>query len=97
MPMADLKVQQGQTIYDLAIQAYGSVEGVFQLIEDNDWLDLESTPTVGKKVVVKGDFIDEPTANYVDRYQVVPANGDGDNPFAGAFSDGYSDGFNTGE
>jgi hypothetical protein len=35
--MTKIQVEQGQTIFDIALQYYGSLEGLSYLIEDNDF------------------------------------------------------------
>lgn len=40
--MAQYKVRSGQNIYDIALALYGSVEGIFPLLAQNEWLTLET-------------------------------------------------------
>lgn len=70
----ELKVQIDQTIYDLAIQAYGSVEGVFLLMKDNPNLNLMDAPVPGEKVYVRDESLNAEVENYVMVKKVVPAN-----------------------
>lgn len=48
-------VLPGQNIYGIALREYGSYEGVFLLLEDNNWLDagLDSILVPGQKLIIK--------------------------------------------
>lgn len=45
--MAQYKVRSGQNIYDVALTLHGSVEGIFDLLASNDWLNMETRLTYG--------------------------------------------------
>lgn len=45
--MAQYKVRSGQNIYDVAMTLYGSVEGIFDLLVSNKWLNLETQLSYG--------------------------------------------------
>lgn len=40
--MAQYKVRSGQNIYDVALTLYGSIEGIFDLLASNTWLDINT-------------------------------------------------------
>ena len=40
--MAQYKVRNGQNIYDVALTLYGSIEGIFDLLISNEWLNMET-------------------------------------------------------
>jgi len=88
--MAEIVVRENQTPYDLAIEAYGSVEGVFQLMDDNPWISLDAMPDVGRRVVVNGEALNAEVKDYLTRKKIEPANGGGNDPGVSAFSDGYN-------
>lgn len=48
--MPQYTVRSGQNIYDVALTLYGSVEGIFYLLAQNKWLDLDTTLTSGQKL-----------------------------------------------
>lgn len=50
--MRNVIVTYGQTIFDIAIQEYGTYEGVFLLMEDNN-LGLDSEITAGEMLLVR--------------------------------------------
>lgn len=45
--MAQYKVRTGQNIYDVALTLYGSVEGIFDLLASNKWLNMETKLSYG--------------------------------------------------
>ena len=45
--MAQHIVKPNQNIFDVAIERYGSIEGVFDLLISNDWLDMSTDLTPG--------------------------------------------------
>lgn len=45
--MAQYKVQGGQTIWDIAIQLYGSIEGAFDLFMSNPKLNMTTDLKAG--------------------------------------------------
>lgn len=45
--MAQYKVRSGQNIYDVALTLYGSVEGIFDLLASNSWLNMETQLSYG--------------------------------------------------
>ena len=53
--MKEIKTVFGQTLYDLAIQEYGHLDGFFLLLEDNEGIinDLSETPPAGTRVLIR--------------------------------------------
>ena len=45
--MAQYKVRSGQNIYDVALTLYGSIEGIFDLLISNEWLNMETQLSYG--------------------------------------------------
>jgi len=69
--MRQVIVQQGQTIVDIALQEYGSVEGLFALLEANQTLDLDSQLEPGQKVLVREeDVVNSDIVNYYQRNNI---------------------------
>ena len=88
--MAEIRVRENQTPYDVAIEAYGSVAGVFQVMKDNPWITLEEMPEVGRRVLVTAEPINREVTEYLQRKKISPTNGGGADPFTSAFSDGFN-------
>lgn len=55
--MAQYKVRSGQNIYDVALSLYGSVEGIFDLLASNNWLNMETQLTYGMVLNYHEEFI----------------------------------------
>jgi len=69
--MKQVIVQQGQTIVDIALQEYGSVEGLFAFLEANQNLDLDSQLEPGQKVLVREeDVVNSDIVNYYQRNNI---------------------------
>jgi len=69
--MRQVIVQQGQTIVDIALQEYGSVEGLFAFLEANQTLDLDSELEPGQKVLVREeDVVNSDIVNYYQRNNI---------------------------
>lgn len=68
--MDSVVVIEQQSILDIAIQQYGSVEGVVNLITDNANLTFNSNITPGLKLVVSNEAIDTDIVNYFRRKQL---------------------------
>lgn len=61
--MKTILVRSGQTIFDIALQYYGDIEGLKYLLEDNDGLDL-SVPLLPKqKIQIRNSIINKPVVN----------------------------------
>lgn len=68
-------VIDGQTIYDIAIQFYGSIDGVFLLLQDNPTLNgLDTILTAGQKLKIKSDAIDADAVEYFKKNNIVPCS-----------------------
>jgi hypothetical protein len=60
-------VQSGQTLFDIALQEYGSIAGVFQLADDNGIDNITDELAVGSVLIVSDEFI--VNKNIVDFYK----------------------------
>lgn len=59
----NITIQQGQTLLDIALQEYGSVDGVIMLMRDNG-LELDAELTPGTSLVVRNTPINLAVKNY---------------------------------
>lgn len=55
--MAQYKVRSGQNIYDVALSLYGSVEGIFDLLASNKWLNMETPLSYGMILNYHEEFV----------------------------------------
>lgn len=75
--MAKYIVKQGQNIYDVALQLYGSIEGLFDLLITNENLSLNDDLTPGQELEYHDYFIvNRPIKNEIDNNKYVVANGE---------------------
>ncbi len=73
--METIKPQENQNIFDMALQEYGSIEGLFDLMDDNQINEADSTLTVYNDLTI----ISTPTKRdikefYISR-SIKPATG----------------------
>lgn len=72
--MKKLVVQGNQTPYDIALQEYGSAEGIFLLMKDNPGkiTSIDCGVEAGTILRIDSPVIDEQVKTYYDRYGVNP-------------------------
>lgn len=58
-----VEVKKGQTIFDLALQYYGSVNAVATILEDNE-IYLETSLPEGSKIVIRSTVEDQSIVDY---------------------------------
>lgn len=69
---------ENQTVWDLALQYMGSVEGVFDILALNAFLRLDIALAEGQEVFIPDTILNEEVVNYYDRYSIIPATGTGE-------------------
>jgi len=77
-----------QSVFDLAIQEYGSIEGVFELMAANPSLELDSDIESGSIVKLEGDVSSYPVVEQYNKYSIAPATGNIDGLLAYCENDG---------
>ena len=55
--MATYIVKPNQNIFDVALHLYGSIEGLFDLLITNDWLNMTTDLETGMEIEYHEDFI----------------------------------------
>lgn len=71
------KTIKGQNIYDVSVQLYGSIEGVFDLLMVNDWLDMNIVFS-GEEVQYHTDYIqNEEIVDYLNDNNISVVHGNG--------------------
>jgi len=87
--MKKVTVQKQQNIIDLAIQEYGSIEGLIQLAKDND-LSLDEDMVAGAMLEVNESKINnQPLVDYFKQRDIIIATGVSD--FIGVNTGGIFD------
>lgn len=86
-------VKNGQTIFDICLQEYGSPEAVFQLITDNNLEGINANLIAGQELVITGDPFTKNVVEYYKLNNIFPASLDIDDVVEGtdaAFSEDFS-------
>ncbi len=89
-------IEKGQTLYELSVQHYGSVEGLFLLMNDNNISSVNHSLQVGDKLKIKSEAIDQSIVDYYTKNSIVVNSGFNTPIITGvtrAFSSGFSTGF----
>lgn len=75
--MGKYVVTNGQNLYDVALDLYGSIEGIVDLLMNNTGLSLADDLRAGDKLVYTDDFaINADVVAYNHQHGIVPANGE---------------------
>jgi hypothetical protein len=72
--MKKVKVLNNQTIWDIALQEYGDVTGVFQILTDNPSIDLDTDLTEGTILYINGEPLNQDVVSYYKEKEIKPAN-----------------------
>jgi hypothetical protein len=77
--MKEIKTHFSQSIFDLAVQYYGSIDAVWNIIDDNNLSDgLDTDLTGGQILRIRTDVEFNTTAEYFSRFSQVINNSDYD-------------------
>jgi hypothetical protein len=76
--MKTVIAQAGQTLFDIALQEMGSVEGVFDILDSNPFLRLDMAIPAGTKVLVPDTVLQPGIVDYYTRNSIHPASGLGE-------------------
>lgn len=94
--METITTYDKQSVFDLALQAYGSIEGAFDIVKDNASLlpTVTSEATAGKKIKVNGlpiskDVIDYYQKNQINPVSFTPEVADAASTFSSEFSEEF--------
>lgn len=75
--MATYKVHAGQNIWDIALHLYGSIEGVFDLLISNKWLNMTTEFVKGMELEYHESFVVyEGIVDAINEQNYLPANGE---------------------
>lgn len=73
--MATIKPQQNQNIFDIALQEYGSVEGIFELLADNDFNEVDTEISVYEDLQIVSFPRRKEIRDFYALRNLLPANG----------------------
>lgn len=71
--MGTIRPQQNQNMLDIALQEYGSIETVFDVLEDNDQFELTEDVSVYKDLQVGREAFKKDIVAYYNANSVLPA------------------------
>lgn len=75
--MATYKVKPCQNIFDISIQLYGTIEGVFDLLISNKSLSMNTDLKADEELEYHEDFVlNEPVVSRLKKEGITPANGE---------------------
>lgn len=77
--MQNINVRQGQNIFDVAIQEYGSAESVIKLLQDNTQLSLESELIAGQSLTIIQDPDRKEIVDYYRKFNHIVTSGSDSN------------------
>lgn len=73
--MATYKVKVNQNLFDIAIQLYGSIEGLFDLLISNSWLNMETVLQAGMELEYHDYFVvNDDIRSEIQSKGYLPAN-----------------------
>jgi hypothetical protein len=73
--MKTITALENQTIWDIAIQEMGSIEGAFDILQANAFLRIDLSIPAGTKVQVPDSVINADVVDYLSRNGIKPATG----------------------
>ena len=71
--METTKPQQNQNIFDISLQEYGSIEKVFDLLEDNDQFDMTEDLSVYEELKTGREAFKKDIVEYYNSRNLKPA------------------------
>lgn len=71
--METIKPQENQNIFDISLQEYGSIEKVFDILEDNDQFNLTDDISVYKDLKIGREAFKKDIVEYYNSRNLKPA------------------------
>ncbi len=71
--METIKPQENQNIFDLSLQEYGSIEKVFDLLEDNDQFNVTEDLSVYEDLKIGREAFKKDIVEYYNSRKLKPA------------------------
>lgn len=71
--MGTIKPQENQNIFDLSLQEYGSIEKVFDILEDNDLFNITEDLSVYKDLKIGREAFKKDIVEYYNSRNLKPA------------------------
>lgn len=71
--METIKPQENQNIFDISLQEYGSIEKVFDLLEDNDQFNITDDISVYEELKIGREAFKKDIVEYYNSRKLKPA------------------------
>ncbi|CAL2094720.1 hypothetical protein [Tenacibaculum sp. 190524A05c] len=75
--MVAIKLEENQNLFDAAVQEFGSIEGLFEVLESNDITNITSASedniSVYNDLKIQGDFVERDVVEYYVAREKKPA------------------------
>ncbi|CAL2055440.1 hypothetical protein [Tenacibaculum sp. 190524A05c] len=75
--MVTIKLEENQNLFDVAVQEFGSVEGLFEVLEANDLTEItsanEDNVSVYNDLKIEGNFVERDVVEYYIAREKKPA------------------------
>ena len=90
-----ITVKESQCLIDISLQEFGTVESVFDIVLENGLSEITETIVAGQQLVISGEPVNINVVNQYKLLKINPANANPDDasPVGGAFTSGFSNGF----
>lgn len=72
---SETHIINGQSLFDLALQEYGAIEAVFDVMENNNISNINSPISDGDKIVIKGEIVNPSIASYYKENNIKVVSG----------------------
>lgn len=69
--MRTIIVKLNQSLFDIALQEYGDVQGVFFLVDDNGLNSIDANVYEGDELQVRDEVIDKETKEYLEDHELA--------------------------
>lgn len=76
--MRTINSQKNQTVFDISLQEYGHVEGVFKILAANAFLRPDVSLDDGQLILIPDEPINQDIVDYYKKNNIRPATGEGD-------------------
>lgn len=73
--MRNIEVEKGQTLYDIALQYYGSVEAVIFILADNPSVSLDDELSEKQKIIIRQNSDQPKVVAWYNQEKIKPNSG----------------------
>lgn len=89
-----IRVKELQTIWDIALQEYGSVSGVKQLMDDNPEINFQTLLQPGQIIKIISEPVNKDVRDFYKNNNIFPVSGEKDDALPYDFNNDFNNDFN---